>query len=148
MDAESEIKLRGVHPLLAAIMRNAAQIPQPFRVVYGLRTSEAEHEAVVSGHSQTMHSRHLANAEGLACAVDVVALLDGKVSFAAGHEPEVFGAIAEQILAAAAGLGVPLEWGGAPIGAWAPGVASNFRDWGHFQLPGSNIPETNKETSK
>lgn len=140
MDARSESFFPHVHPDLVKVLRAAAQNPQPFLVVYGLRTLTAEQEAVSTGHSQTLHSRHLPNAEGLACAVDVAALIAGKVSFAPGHEAIIFGGIASQMKAAALSLSVPIQWGGDPIGAWIPGVVSTFRDWGHFQLPWKEYP--------
>lgn len=142
MDARSETSLAHVHPDLCRVMRAAAQHPQPFVVVYGIRTEQAERQAVASSHSQTTHSRHLPqDHERLqACAVDVAALVGGKLSFAPGHEQAVFGQIAGQVKAAAQQLGVPIQWGGDPVGAWAPGVVSHFRDWGHFQLPWAEYP--------
>jgi len=56
----------------------------------------------------------------------VTPLIDGELSFAPGREAEVYGRVAAQIKAAAARLGVPLQWGG----DW-----NRFKDWGHFQLP-------------
>lgn len=142
MDARSELILAHVHPDLARVMRAAAQAPQPFLVDYGLRTLQAEASAVASGHSQTMHSRHLPDARygNVAMAVDVAALEHGEVSFAPGRELEVFGQIAAQVQAAAAAAGVRMQWGGEPVGAWIDGVASHFRDWGHFQLDPSAYP--------
>ncbi len=142
MDARSEAMLAHVHPDLCKVIRAAAQSPQPFEVVYGIRTEAAEQQAVASGHSTTLHSRHLPQSHEnmLACAVDVAALLDGKVSFAPGREAEVFGQIAKQIQAAADELKIPIQWGGAPVGAWTPGVVSTFHDWGHFQLPWAQYP--------
>lgn len=140
MDPASELKLRGVHPDLVKVLRAAAQTPQPFEVVYGLRTMADEAAAVASGHSQTMHSRHMLNSRHLGCAVDVAHLAGGKIDFAPGHEPYIFGAIATQILAAAHQLQVPIQWGGADVGAWIPGVVSHFHDWGHFQLPWAQYP--------
>lgn len=131
MDDRSEALLAHVHPDLVSVIRTAAQAPQPFGVVYGLRTLAAEKLAVASGHSTTMHSRHLPNKYGLACAVDVAHLAGGHVDFAPGHEPFVFGAIAIQIKMAAAHAGVPTEWGG----DW-----KSFKDWGHFQLPWATYP--------
>lgn len=125
-------RLRGVHPDLCRIMLHATQTPQPFIIVYGARTVEAEKIAVSTGHSTTMHSRHLPNAEGLACAVDVCALdTHGQLDWAAGREAEVFGKIAEQVKASAADLHLPVEWGG----DW-----HSFKDWGHFQLPWKDYP--------
>ena len=131
MDIGSELHLQGVHPDLVRVVRAASQLPQPFRVICGMRGLEAERRAVATGHSETMHSRHLPGTAGYACAVDVAALEQGQISFALGHELEVFGAIAAQIKAAAAQLQVPLEWGG----DW-----TSLKDWGHFQLPWAQYP--------
>lgn len=132
--------LAAVHPDLCKVVEAAAQTPQPFVVIYGLRSAAEEAALVASHHSQTMHSRHLANAQGFACAVDVAALVDGVVNFAKGHEAEVFGQIASQIKDAAAALNIPIQWGGQAVGAWTPGVVSTFRDWDHFQLPWKEYP--------
>jgi len=131
-----------VHPDLVKVINSAAQSPQPFIVVYGIRTEAAEQAAVASGHSRTLHSRHLPQSHEhlLSCAVDVAAVTNGVVNFAPGHEASVFGQIAKQIQAAADTLKVPIQWGGAAIGAWIPGVPSHFRDWGHFQLPWAQYP--------
>lgn len=126
MDAHSEALLAHVHPDLAKVIRAAAQQPQPFIVVYGIRTLAAEQQAVKTGHSQTMHSRHLANKDGVSCAVDLAALTDGHIDWASGREQRVYGAIWAQVKAAADALKVPVEWGG----NW-----TTFKDWGHVQLP-------------
>lgn len=148
MDAHSETFLAHVHPDLARVLRAAAQTPQPWAIVYGIRTLAAEAQAVATGHSQTMRSRHLPdihyankdNPDGVACAVDVAAIIGGRLDWAKGREAAVFGEIADQIRAAAKALNIPLQWGGDPIGAWTPGVVSHFRDWGHFQLPWGAYP--------
>ena len=131
MDARSEGNLAHVHPDLCKVIRAAVQAPQPFVVVYGIRTLAAEALAVATGHSTTMHSRHLPDAHGYACAVDVAALTGGKVDFAPGHEAIVFGHIWRQIHAVADALGIPVEWGG----DW-----KTFKDWGHVQLPWAAYP--------
>lgn len=140
MDARSEGCLAQVHPDLVAVMRTASQTPQGFIVDYGIRTIQAEEAAVASGHSQTMHSRHLPDAhyDNLAMACDVIAT--GPDPFAVGHEARVFGQIAEQVQTAADALGIKIQWGGAPVGAWIDDVPSHFRDFGHFQLDPSNYP--------
>lgn len=140
MDPRSERNLLQVHPNLAKVMRTAAQAPQPFVVDYGIRTIQAEAAAVASGHSQTMHSRHLPDAHygNMAMAVDVIAATGDP--FAKGHEAEVFGQIAAQVLAASKALGIDIQWGGQPVGAWVDGQASHFRDWGHFQLDPAQYP--------
>lgn len=131
MDANSEAKLLQVHPDLVRIIRATSQVYQPFQVVYGIRTLVEEHEAVATGHSTTMHSRHLPNKKGLSCAVDVAAIIKGKLSFAPGLEASVFGAIAHEVMLAARVQNVPVEWGG----NW-----NHFKDWGHFQLPWEPYP--------
>jgi peptidoglycan L-alanyl-D-glutamate endopeptidase CwlK len=133
MDTRSEHSLARVHADLCRVIRAAAQAPQPFVVVYGVRTPEAEREACASGHSTTMHSRHLpqAGCGGDACAIDVAALTNGQIDFAPGHEAIVFGHIWRQIRAAAEALNIPVEWGG----DW-----KTFKDWGHVQLPWAQYP--------
>jgi peptidoglycan L-alanyl-D-glutamate endopeptidase CwlK len=140
MDARSESNLVQVHPDLCKVIRGAAQTPQPFEVIYGIRSLAAEQAAVASGHSHTLHSRHLPNKDGVACAVDVAALINGKVSFAPGQEAAVFGQINAQIQASAVALNIHVQWGGAPVGAWVDGIVSHFRDYGHFQLEWRDYP--------
>lgn len=132
MDARSESFFPCVHLDLVRVVRMALQEPQPFVIVCGVRMESAQKKAVATGHSTTMHSRHLpGKVDGLSRAVDVAALVDGEVSFAPGREAEVFGAIARQIKAAGTALGIPVEWGGDWI---------SFKDWGHFQLPWKEYP--------
>lgn len=139
MDQRSEDNLAHVHPDLVKVIEGAAQTPQAFEVVYGIRTLAAEADAVATGHSTTMHSRHLpqpnyptvADPKGLSCAVDVAAITNGNVNFAPGHEAQVFGQIASQIKASAEECGVPITWGG----DW-----HSFKDWGHFELLWSAYP--------
>lgn len=126
MDPTSERNLVHVHPALCSVVRAALQTPQPFEVVYGIRTLAAEQIALKTGHSTTLHSRHLPNKNGLACAVDVAALTGGVLNWAPGHEKEVFGQIWKQILKSAIILKIPVGWGGNWI---------TFKDWGHVQLP-------------
>jgi peptidoglycan L-alanyl-D-glutamate endopeptidase CwlK len=131
MDPRSEACLTVVEPDLCKVIRGAAQAPQPFEVTYGVRTVAAEAHAVATGHSQTMHSRHLPDRAGYAAAVDLTPLIDGELSFAAGEEARVYGQLATQIKASAKALGVVVEWGG----DWV-----SFKDWGHFQLPWATHP--------
>lgn len=119
--------LAHVHPDLVKIMQAAAQLPQAFQVVYGIRTLAAEQQAVATGHSTTLHSRHLPNKNGVACAVDVAALTDGHIDW----NDKAYPAIATQVKAASEHLKIPVEWGG----DW-----KTFKDWGHFQLPWSLYP--------
>ena len=131
MDQHSESLLLHVHPDLVMVIRAASQEPVPFMIVYGIRTLEAERAAVASGHSQTMHSRHLESPDGKCRAVDVAQLVFGKPVWGKGHEAHVFGSINDQIQAVAKTLNIPVEWGG----DW-----KTFKDWGHFQLPWKQYP--------
>lgn len=122
-------KLSGVHPALVNVMTVAgARSTVPFIVIHGLRTIEEEQAACASGHSETMHSRHLPNAAGLACAVDVAAEPDG------AHidwQEAPYHLIAEAVKEAASELNVPITWGG----DW-----HSLKDFGHFELPWKNYP--------
>lgn len=126
MDARSEANLAHVHPDLCKVVRHAAQ-SVPFLVIHGIRTQSEEAANVAKGASQTMHSRHLPNLEGLACAVDFAALEDGHVTW----DPKAYLPVWRAVKAAGAALGVPVEWGG----SWA-----TLKDWGHVQLPWAQYP--------
>lgn len=130
MDKHSEQLLQHVHPDLVKVIRSADQTSQSFIVVYGIRTLAAEKIAVATGHSQTMHSRHLPNKNGVACAVDLAALdKNGHIDWASGHESSVYGKIWAEIQASAKKLNVPVEWGG----YWKKPA-----DFGHVQLSWSS----------
>lgn len=119
--------LEHVHPDLVRVVERAAAEGAKFAVVQGLRSAEAERQLCASGASETMHSRHLANAQGFACAVDLAALdAAGEITWARGVEAQVYGSLAARVKAAALELGIPVEWGG----DWR-----EFKDWDHFQLP-------------
>ena len=121
--------LAGVHPDLVEVATKAWAASPTFQVVYGLRTVAAEAQAVASGHSTTMHSRHLADANygGKCCAFDFAALEAGAISWDTSLYPKIAGAIKDAALA----LNIPVEWGG----DW-----SSFRDYGHIQLPWNKYP--------
>ncbi len=131
-----------VHPDLVKVIEAASQTPQPFQVIYGIRTLAAEAQAVASGHSQTMHSRHLPDPhyDNLAMAVDIGVFDNGVYVGDGPNVPVMYGQAAKQILEAAKSLGIDVQWGGQPVGAWIDGVVSHFRDWGHFQLDPSKYP--------
>lgn len=126
MDARSEANLAHVEPDLCKVIRLAADSID-FIVICGLRTVDEEHEAVDTGHSETMHSRHLPDSKGLAAAVDVMAMPGGHASWdSKDYEP-----IAAAVMEAANTLHTPVEWGG----DW-----TTLKDWGHFQLPWAQYP--------
>lgn len=127
MDARSEQNLQHVHPDLVKVIRATPQLPRGFIVIHGLRTLAEEAQMVAGGHSQTMHSRHLPNAQGLACAIDFAAMDQGHVSWADPLYRQVW----VQISQTAEALKIPVEWGG----DW-----TTLKDWGHVQLPWKDYP--------
>lgn len=139
MDPRSEANLAHVHPDLCRIVR-AAVTTVPLVVIQGARSPLDEATLVAQHKSQTTHSRHLIGPDGYAHAVDVWPLVDGHADPAKGHEAQVFGRMAQIFQAVAKSIGVPLQWGGADVGAWTPGVVSHFHDYDHFQLPWKEYP--------
>lgn len=123
LGALSRARLHGVHPDLVRVIERAIAItPIDFRVTEGLRTAARQRELVSAGASRTMRSRHLTGH-----AVDVVALVGGKVRWDWPLYPQIAAAVKQ----AARELGVPVEWGG----DWP-----RFRDGPHFQLPWKTHP--------
>lgn len=126
MDPRSEASMAHVHPDLVGVIRLAAT-HVPFIVIHGLRSAAEEAADVARGASQTMHSRHLANKQGFACAVDVAALDHGHITWDAPAYSTIWAAVQ----AAAAIRKIPVEWGG----SW-----TTLKDLGHFQLPWAQYP--------
>jgi peptidoglycan L-alanyl-D-glutamate endopeptidase CwlK len=121
LNERSEAKLEGVHADLAKVARRAAEICEiEFIVTEGLRTMKRQRALMAAGASKTLKSRHLTGH-----AIDVAPLIDGEVRW---DWPPFF-IIADAMKAAAAELGVAIEWGG----DWRGG----FKDGPHFQLPWS-----------
>jgi peptidoglycan L-alanyl-D-glutamate endopeptidase CwlK len=116
-------KLAGVHPDLVRVVRRAATITTcDFRVLEGLRTRARQVQLVRSGASKTMNSRHLTGH-----AVDLGALVGGKISWAWPH----YNKIARAMKEAARLERVEIEWGG----DWR-----SFKDGPHFQLSWARYP--------
>lgn len=89
-----------------------------FGITEGVRSLERQKELVASGKSQTMRSYHLRGN-----AVDVVAYVDGKVSW----DWKYYEQIAKAFKEAAKELDVKITWGG----DW-----KTFKDGPHFQIEG------------
>ena len=116
-------RMTGVHPDLVRVVKRAIQITTTdFAITQGLRSIEQQRQLVADGKSRTMNSRHLTGH-----AVDVVAMIDGKVSWTFSH----YTAIAQAFKAAAKELAVPIVWGG----DW-----ESFRDGPHFELDRKHYP--------
>ncbi len=120
--------LQGVHPDLVAVMHEAIKItPVDFGIIEGARSLDRQKELFATGKSQTMHSRHLVGK-----AVDFAAYVDGKITW----DEHYYATIADAIKLAAAGLGVPITWGG----DWHA-----FKDSDHIELEKHAYPDTKEE---
>lgn len=133
LSKSSIAKLRGVHPDLVRVVNRCAKdwkdTTLTFGITCGPRSLEEQKLLVKKGASRTLRSRHIPAANGFAHAVDVVAMLNGKVRW----DWPLYGKIATAMKAAAKAEKVPLEWGG----DWV-----SFRDGPHYQLPWKQYPGT------
>ena len=128
LGAQSRAKLMGVHPDLVRVVERAIGISLiDFRVTEGLRTLARQKQLMASGATRTLRSRHLPGKNGFAHAIDLVALVGGSVRW----DWPLYARLATAMKAAAADVGVPIEWGG----DWR-----TFKDGPHFQLPWRNYP--------
>lgn len=109
--------LKGVDEDLVAVVKRAIEITEiDFGVTEGIRTLDRQEELFKKGLSKTMKSKHL-----IGRAVDVVAYVDGKVSW----EKEDYYPIALAMERAAIELNVKIRWGG---------DFKSFFDGPHFEL--------------
>jgi peptidoglycan L-alanyl-D-glutamate endopeptidase CwlK len=123
LGARSRARLDGVHPDLVRVVERAIEItPVDFTVLEGLRTLSRQKKLVAAGASRTLRSRHLTGH-----AVDLGAWVGGTVRW----DWPLYHRIAPAVKAAAAELGVPIEWGG----DWR-----RFKDGPHWQLPWRTHP--------
>lgn len=98
-------RLEGVDPRLVAVVKKAIGYSKvDFGVSEGLRSIETQRKYVKAGKSQTMNSKHL---DGKA--VDLVAYVDGKVSW----ELNLYDDIADAMAKAAREVRLPIKWGAA-----------------------------------
>src|SRR5882724_8963618 len=122
-----EHQLAKVHPDLKKVVYALfAASPMPFRVLEGARTQEQQRKNVEAGVSWTMNSRHIPGKDGHAHAVDLTPLVNGDVTW----DWAIYRRFAPVVRAAAASVGVPVEWGG----DWR-----KTPDAPHWQLP--RMPE-------
>jgi peptidoglycan L-alanyl-D-glutamate endopeptidase CwlK len=117
LSQRSENSLKGVDPKLVAVVRKAITItPVDFVVIEGLRSLERQKELVAKGASRTLKSNHL-----IGRAVDVAALVDGKITW----EEKYYRQISAAFKQASKELDIPIRWGGDFKG---------FFDSPHFEL--------------
>ena len=135
LNTSSLAKLRGVHPdLVRVVLRCADDWKDPdtaFIVTCGVRTFEEQKLLKAKGASKTLRSRHIPAANGYGHAVDLAAVIGGKVRW----DWPLYDRLAKAMKAAAKIEKVPLEWGG----DWV-----SFKDGPHFQLPWASYPGTKK----
>jgi peptidoglycan L-alanyl-D-glutamate endopeptidase CwlK len=121
MNERSRRCLLGVHPDLVRVSGRAFEI-EPHIITCGLRTLEQQKALKAAGKSKTLNSRHLTGH-----AIDF-AEADGHYDL-----PDMK-RIGAAYKAAAAELGIPIEWGGDWKGAW---------DTPHVQLAWKAYPAGN-----
>lgn len=133
--SRSRKKLWEVHPdLVLVVSRGLLYSPVDFAITEGARSVERQHELYEKGFSKTLRSRHLLHPDGVAHAIDVMAVGDINGDGARDHkdkaltwEPDVYAQIAEAMHKAADELGISIRWGGDFRG---------FFDGPHFELVG------------
>ena len=117
LSSKSKEKLQDVDIRLVRLVEQAIKETSiDFTVLEGLRTPERQQQLVNDGFSQTMKSKHLTGH-----AVDLGAIVDGKLSWDKQHYP----AIAEAMKKVAAEQQVNIRWGG---------DFKSFFDGPHFEL--------------
>lgn len=101
-------ELKDVHPVLVQVVHRALKLsPVDFGVYDGLRTHAEQVKNMASGASKTMDSKHLAQADGLSHAVDLVPFIAGAYSWTWTPIYQV----ALAMRTAALEHGVPITWG-------------------------------------
>lgn len=122
INARSRRNLRGVHEVLASVVREADARGAVFTVTEGVRTVARQQELFAAGKSWTLRSRHLTGH-----AVDIYPHVNGRLVV---NDFEACRALSRVFKAIAARRGVLLEWGG----DWA------VRDGPHYQLAWKQFP--------
>lgn len=123
LSSKSVNRLQYAHPDLVKVVGRAIELTTvDFGVTESIRTLERQRELVEKGLSQTLKSRHLPHPkDGLSRAVDVVAYINGKVSWEWKYYEEIYTAMQT----AADELRIPIVWGG----NW-----KSFKDGPHYEL--------------
>ena len=124
----SKNNLRQVHPDLVRVVLRALQLTEvDFVVTEGARTPKRQEQLVRAGASRTMNSRHIPGEDGYAKAVDLAAIVGGRIRW----DWPLYTKLANAMKKAAHELNVPVEWGG----DW-----KSFKDGPHFQLSKRKYP--------
>lgn len=109
-------RLDGVHPDLVKVAHKALSIsPIDFGISYGVRTLAEQERLYAQGRTQpgpkvtwTMNSLHLPQKDNFAHAIDVLAYVDGKISW----DEKLYDRIAVVMKNTADMLNVKIVWGG------------------------------------
>ena len=125
--AQEEKKLANLHPDLVRVVRKARELGANFRIGDTTRSLAQQRKNMATGVSRTLKSRHLPSKDGLARAVDLLCLVEGKITWS---WPPYY-VLARVVKEAAKQCKVPVEWGG----DW-----KSFKDGPHFQLPWKSYP--------
>lgn len=134
LSARSLSRLEGVHPDLVRVVKHAITITDAdFGVLEGVRTLDREKELLAAKASTTLNSRHLVGSDGYGHAIDLAAYIGGIYTKAIPP----YRLIMQAMKLAAQYEDVPLRCGG----DWL-----SFRDWGHFELPEKQYPNSGVAT--
>lgn len=121
-------KLLQAHPDLVKVVNEYLKSGTiPIKIMEVGRSLVQQKANIAKGVSWTMRSRHLVSSDGLARAVDIVPLVDGKITWSW----PVYYKLAPQMKAAAKSVKIPVEWGG----DW-----KSNKDGPHWQLPWKQYP--------
>ncbi len=126
--AKSLKEQKGVHPELIVVSNlGIALSRQDYQFFDGVRTKAEALENVRKGVSKTTNSMHLIQKDGFGHAMDLVPIVDGKLSWTWPHIYPV----AESIAIAAEKLNVKIIWGGVwdkPLGSYGTTAADMQRE--------------------
>lgn len=136
LGSKSLANLVGVHPDLVKVVKRAIELtPVDFTVFEGVRTLARQKQLLARKATKTLRSRHIpqSNKCNLGCAVDLVPLKDGKVTWANKDIKPLYLPMRKAVLDAAKELGVSIRWGGDwdMDGEWTD---EKFFDGPHFEL--------------
>ena len=134
LNAKSEARLRGVHPLLVKVVHRAAELCDcaglNIQITEGVRDKERQEFLFNTGKSRTMNSRHLTGH-----AIDICIYEDGTLTW----NFTSYQRAARLFYLAAKELGVDIDWGG----DWNENGRSDDErlvDGPHFELNRSKYP--------
>lgn len=120
---------------LQRVVRAAAVLyPNDILVLEGARSMSRQIELVAARASQTLRSRHIADAKGVVHAVDLGILIGGELRW----DWPLYENLSRAVKMAARNELVAIEWGG----DW-----QHFKDGPHYQLPWEAYPMAGPSTT-